>query len=164
MCSLLCFFFVSFLLYIPRQVCHINQSINDYPHFDYYVGNYTSIHLLDCCFMCGDSAWKKCLDCAPHFITNAATPVYFCENCAKLTHGRATKRDKHTVSDVTTESDDLAGLELLSVICIETSHYVCFTRSEDRWVFFDSYASRISKGKVVTVINDCFKLNYAITV
>ena len=121
---------------------------------DYYgiEGNNTSIHLhydhdIDCCFMCGDSAWKKCLDCASHFTTNAATPVYFCENCAKLSHGHATKRDKHTVSDVTTESDDLSGLELLSVICIETSHYVCFTRSEGRWVFFDSYASRIHESK-----------------
>jgi hypothetical protein len=100
---------------------------------------------VDCCFMCGDSAWKKCLDCASHFTANAATPVYFCENCAKLAHGQATKRDKHTVSDVTTESDDLSGLELLSVICIETSHYICFTRSEDRWVFFDSMANRVRK-------------------
>ena len=101
--------------------------------------------------MCGDSAWKKCLECAPLFTTNAATPVYFCENCAKLTHGQATKRDKHEVLDTPTESDDLSGLELLSVICIETSHYVCFTRSEGRWVFFDSYASRISKGNGVTI-------------
>ena len=102
--------------------------------------------LLDCCFMCGDSsARKKCIDCASHFTAKAATPIYFCENCAKLAHGYATKRDKHTVSDVTTRSDDLTGLELLSVICVETSHYVCFTRSEDRWIFFDSMAYRVSK-------------------
>ena len=33
-------------------------------------------------------------------------------------------------------------LELMSVVCIEKSHYVCFTRLEDRWVFFDSMADR----------------------
>ena len=35
-------------------------------------------------------------------------------------------------------------LELLSVLCIETSHYVCFTRDvEGRWLFFDSMANRV---------------------
>ena len=92
--------------------------------------------------MCGNSAWKKCRDCMPYFTTDATTHVYFCENCAKLTHS---KRDKHTVMDVAAEPGQ--ELELLSVICIETSHYVCFSRSENRWIFFDSYASRISKGK-----------------
>ena len=38
-------------------------------------------------------------------------------------------------------------LDLLSVICIETSHYVCFTRdprddTERKWIFFDSMADR----------------------
>jgi hypothetical protein len=35
-------------------------------------------------------------------------------------------------------------LELLSVLCIETSHYVCFSRDNDgRWLFFDSMADRL---------------------
>ena len=37
-------------------------------------------------------------------------------------------------------------LKLISVICIETSHYVCFTRitgsGDDQWLFFDSMAER----------------------
>ena len=37
----------------------------------------------------------------------------------------------------------ITELELLSVICIETSHYVCFSRSEDQWIFFDSMANRV---------------------
>ena len=45
------------------------------------------------------------------------------------------------------EMQDFTGasnLELLSVICIETRHYVCFTRhSDNQWVFFDSMASRV---------------------
>ena len=123
--------------------------------FSYYVKGDLEVAIIiiifvkftDCCFMCGDPAWKQCHDCMPYFTTNATTPVYFCDNCTKLAHGQATKRDKHRVSDITAESGDLTELELLSVICIETSHYVCFTRSEDKWVFFDSYGSRISKGR-----------------
>ena len=39
---------------------------------------------------------------------------------------------------------DVGELELLSVLCIETSHYVCFTRdTEGRWLFFDSMANRV---------------------
>ena len=38
-----------------------------------------------------------------------------------------------------------AHLQLLSVICIETSHYVCFTRSEQRWIFMDSMADRVGE-------------------
>ena len=36
-------------------------------------------------------------------------------------------------------------MQLLSVICIETSHYVCFTRSGDKWLFHDSMADRLRK-------------------
>jgi len=39
---------------------------------------------------------------------------------------------------------EVGTLQLLSVLCIETSHYVCFTRimgsERDEWVFFDSMA------------------------
>ena len=36
-------------------------------------------------------------------------------------------------------------LQLLSVICIETSHYVCFTRTGDHWLFMDSMADRVGE-------------------
>ena len=46
------------------------------------------------------------------------------------------------------KSFDTRTLQLLSVFCIETSHYVCFTRitgsGKDEWVFFDSMAERQS--------------------
>ena len=38
-----------------------------------------------------------------------------------------------------------AHLQLLSVVCIETSHYVCFTRADGRWVFMDSMADRVGE-------------------
>jgi hypothetical protein len=47
--------------------------------------------------------------------------------------------------DVAPDAGNINELDLLSVICIETSHYICFTRSEERWVFFDSMANRVRK-------------------
>ena len=62
------------------------------------------------------------------------------------------------------EMQDLTGasnLELLSVICIETSHYVCFTRhSGNQWVFFDSMASRVCKLLVSFSLNNKSLLCY----
>ena len=51
---------------------------------------------------------------------------------------------------------DTGTLQLLSVLCIETSHYVCFTRitgssGKDEWVFFDSMAER--QGKKLNVVH-----------
>ena len=101
--------------------------------------------------MCSDSAWKECYDCTPYFNESANDPqvIYFCEKCAELTHTKGTQHDQHDVQDVTADVRGINELDLLSVICIETSHYVCFTRSEDRWVFVDSMANRISKSRTL---------------
>ena len=102
----------------------------------------------DQCFICKDSAWKECPDCVSHFVADNphnTDVVYFCENCAQLSHGKSTGRDGHLMREVAPDAGRINELDLLSVICIETSHYICFTRSEDRWVFFDSMANRVSK-------------------
>ena len=64
--------------------------------------------------------------------------MYFCDQCNARVHKHPT-RVSHTP-----ERKEVAELELLSVLCIETSHYVCFSRdSEGRWLFFDSMADRL---------------------
>ena len=98
--------------------------------------------------MCGNSAWRECYDCVAHFTTNIYEPldvVYFCDSCSQLVHRESTKRTGHKVAEVTPDPGGINELDLLSVICIETSHYICFTRSEERWVFFDSMASRVGE-------------------
>ena len=51
-------------------------------------------------------------------------------------------------------------LQLLSVLCIETSHYVCFTRAtRNDWVFFDSMAERLGKSVQVIVYVKCCNYN-----
>ncbi len=67
--------------------------------------------------------------------------AYFCDSCAAVVHGVPT-RTGHPLEKVTESTE----LELLSVICFETNHYVCFARSENQWVFFDSMGkNRICK-------------------
>ena len=98
--------------------------------------------------MCGDTAWKECPECISEFSDFTQSPpsdvVYFCERCSDLAHGKTT-RSGHKVTEVTPDVGGVNELDLLSVICIETSHYICFTRSEERWVFFDSMASRVGE-------------------
>ena len=44
------------------------------------------------------------------------------------------------------DTSKFSKMQLLSVICIETSHYVCYTRTtNNRWLFHDSMANRICK-------------------
>ena len=73
--------------------------------------------------------------------------LYFCANCWPLWHQKSHR--KCHKQEIATENDDdfdTGTLQLLSVLCIETSHYVCFTRitgsGKDEWVFFDSMAER----------------------
>ena len=106
----------------------------------------------DRCKICGDPAWKECCECTLLFVTTRdgrmrGDVVYFCEKCAQLAHGRATERDGHEIRDMATDPDCVTELDLLSVICFEFGRYTCFTRSEDRWVFFDSMARQVSKSQ-----------------
>lgn len=94
--------------------------------------------------MCGDSAWKECHECTRVF-TTIPTAVHFCEKCAVVTHAQASGRAGHNVTDVATDPDSINELDLLSVICFEASHYFCFTRSEDTWVFSNSMAFQVGK-------------------
>lgn len=100
------------------------------------------------CKVCGKPAWKECHECTQSFHGYSDNPcdvVYFCEKCAQLAHGKAAQRDGHKVQDIAADPGGVTELDLLSVICHEFNHYTCFTRSEDRWVFFDSMANRVSK-------------------
>ena len=64
--------------------------------------------------------------------------MFFCDTCSERVHSHKARRDH------TPEKCEGGELELLSVLCIETSHYVCFTRDPDgRWLFFDSMANRV---------------------
>ena len=97
------------------------------------------------CFICAKSAWNKCSECTSDFVAEL-TFISFCDGCSKLVHSNPSRRN-HKVMKCDEELDigSLTELDLLSVICIETSHYVCFSRADDKWIFFDSMANRVCK-------------------
>ena len=103
----------------------------------------------DQCFNCEKSAWKQCSACAHEYRSEERTAGgfdYVCDSCSHVVHSPKS-RSNHVVQSVAPppEVADLSELDLLSVICIETSHYVCFVHWEKRWIFFDSMANRVCK-------------------
>ena len=100
------------------------------------------------CFVCSErAALCYCDGCAAEFQKS----VHLCGECDKRFHAHP-ERVKHGRQQVATGEHVGVSLDLLSVVCIETSHYVCFTKqpSDDpnnphKWIFFDSMANRVCK-------------------
>ena len=84
----------------------------------------------------------SCDGCAAEFQKDG----HLCGECDKKFHTHP-DRAKHNHQHVMEPTG--VSLDLLSVICIETSHHVCFTRQPDawhrKWIFFDSMANRVCK-------------------
>ena len=101
----------------------------------------------ECCFCLNDSVSHACYTC-PKELFNITDPyVYYCSDCNVKAHGL---RKGHRVVDAkikpgTSDATQFSKMQLLSVICIETSHYVCYTKSGDKWLFHDSMANRLCK-------------------
>jgi len=109
----------------------------------------TSFHPLECqsCFMCNKPGSCVCNDCTDDPSLQGCEKLYFCDKCSFLWHNHPNRQDHrpHELKLTGIGDDfDTGRLQLLSVLCIETSHYVCFTRvTENDWVFFDSMAERL---------------------
>lgn len=113
------------------------------------------------CFVCNDRAIYSCEGCAIEF----QKAVQLCVECDKRFHAHP-GRANHGRQNVATASDHIGvSLDLLSVICIETSHYVCFTKqpSDDpnnahKWIFFDSMANRVYDRFNIPSVTECSDL------
>ena len=96
------------------------------------------------CFVCGQPGEAVCGECNK-LEFNKNEVQYFCKRCFNVWHEHP-KRQQHKFVPRKPSNTDTGRLQLLSVLCIETSHYVCFTRvtgyGKDEWVFFDSMAER----------------------
>ena len=97
------------------------------------------------CVVCEDIAEYECKECS--FNQVIETPFFcasFCTTCCGQVH-KHHKRRNHRWKEIKVGSELYEGeeLELFSVVCIETSHYVSFVKFEDhQWVFFDSMSDR----------------------
>ena len=97
------------------------------------------------CSICNQQDSYVCIDCS----TELKQLKYYCAPCSLHQHQIYCDHE-HDLSNHANGT-----LQLLSVLCIETSHYVCFTRitgsGKDEWVFFDSMAER--QGNMYVHIN-----------
>ena len=105
--------------------------------------------------MCDAPGEKLCTECSQEKNIIGAS-VYFCDECSMLWHTHPDRQSHNLV--IKSNVADTYPLELLSVLCIEYSQYVCFTRitgsGKDQWVFFDSMAGRTGKDTMcLTCIN-----------
>ena len=103
------------------------------------------------CMVCSKQGTDFCPDCGPGKQGGIKeNPSYFCKDCVGLWHTHENRKHHKPISKQSSsdgvDGGDTGRLRLLSVLCIETSHYVCFTRVQgsgtNEWVFFDSMAER----------------------
>lgn len=102
------------------------------------------------CFVCGRLACKECRDCFRPDVGLEGTS--YCSTCSDAVH-KHPDRLQHTLSNLKAvegvSKDNPVQrhyMDLCAVVCIETSHYVCFVKCgqdpDSTWVFFDSMADR----------------------
>ena len=101
------------------------------------------------CLVCGRGGRITCAACyhEKSFVNGIKKP-FFCDTCSRKWHNH-NRRKHHKLCAKDCQYFSTGILQLLSVICIETHHYVCFNRitgsGKDEWVFFDSMAERLCK-------------------
>ena len=107
----------------------------------------------DKCIFCGEPARMRCDVCQSRFMSEERdNSVYLCSTCDKRAH-KSPETQRHARDKECSPS----YLKLLSVICIETSHYVCFTRADDEWwIFLDSMAYRVCESLVNMKLNSLY--------
>ena len=99
------------------------------------------------CLVCGKPGSVVCEDCsAEKDFAQDKMWCFFCDHCSKNWHSHGIRQTHKPWNKQKCQNFTSGTLQLLSVLCIETSHYVCFTRimgtGGDKWVFFDSMAER----------------------
>ena len=99
---------------------------------------YINLYIAGLCCVCQRRKGFVCNKCSQQ----KNEMLYYCNNCSFRWH-QSYCDHQHLLYN---KDFDTGTLQLLSVLCIETSHYVCFTRitgsGKDEWVFFDSMAER----------------------
>ncbi|XP_033235503.1 ubiquitin carboxyl-terminal hydrolase CYLD isoform X2 [Drosophila pseudoobscura] len=128
---------------LPSQVLDVTDIIENSPRQ---------------CFLCGKLAEYECNECFGSLQVGQVSGLEctaFCQQCLVTFHMHA-KRNNHVPTKICIPKDfrimadhmvvPRVYMELFSVVCIETSHYVAFVKSgsgpDAPWCFFDSMADR----------------------
>ncbi|KAM8915064.1 ubiquitin carboxyl-terminal hydrolase CYLD isoform 1-T2 [Spinachia spinachia] len=122
------------------------------------------------CFICGRLAAFECLQCLPDRKLQPGRIKQYCSTCNPQVHSHPS-RQGHSPKALSVPAD--AGsdspvprhvMQLLAVLCIQTSHYVSFVKfgpDPHSWLFFDSMADRSGDdqpGYNIPVIRACPEL------
>nr|XP_054748343.1 ubiquitin carboxyl-terminal hydrolase CYLD-like [Lytechinus pictus] len=111
------------------------------------------------CTICGELAKVECRDCRPDEEISEEFIKSYCFSCCDMSHSSL---PSHRIKQLTLNPEVEKGFELMTrtgqqlhfqrqtmelfaVVCIQTSHYVAFVKTETKpthWVFFDSMADR----------------------
>jgi ubiquitin thioesterase CYLD len=108
------------------------------------------------CGICGGPPKLLCLECGTKETVFQDIKHYWCSTCNRTLHQHPQRQDhKPERFDIKAMSQHKVTLDLLSVVCIEKSHYVCFSRHGRRWFFFDSMADRTDDGFNIPCVQEC---------
>ena len=118
--------------------------------------HYSAVRGIQECHFCKKlTAIFSCSTCATELFKTEEAYVFLCSECSELSHRsrKGHKVEEIEVKEMMGDTSKFSKMQLLSVICIETSHYVCYTRTtKNRWLFHDSMANRICKN-ICLIIN-----------
>uniref|UniRef100_L7M8K2 ubiquitinyl hydrolase 1 n=1 Tax=Rhipicephalus pulchellus TaxID=72859 RepID=L7M8K2_RHIPC len=102
------------------------------------------------CYVCGRQATQECWECFRPDVGLECTS--YCDSCSKTVHQHKDRTDHKQepllIKDSCRNDAPLRRevMDLFAVVCIETSHYVCFVKcpvkDKHTWCFFDSMADR----------------------
>uniref|UniRef100_A0AAQ4QAR7 Glutathione hydrolase n=1 Tax=Gasterosteus aculeatus aculeatus TaxID=481459 RepID=A0AAQ4QAR7_GASAC len=105
------------------------------------------------CFICGHLAAFECLQCLPDRKLQPGRIKQYCSTCNSQVHSHPARQGHSPKAlSVPARSESPVPrhvMQLLAVLCIQTSHYVSFVKfgpDPRSWVFFDSMADRCGDG------------------
>nr|XP_046240624.1 ubiquitin carboxyl-terminal hydrolase CYLD [Scatophagus argus] len=103
------------------------------------------------CFVCGHLAQHECLQCLTDRKLQPGRIKQYCSTCNTQVHTHPSRQD-HSPKTLAVPENVASGtplprrtMQLFAVLCIQTSHYVCFVKygpNPQSWLFFDSMADR----------------------
>uniref|UniRef100_A0A3Q3X5S1 ubiquitinyl hydrolase 1 n=1 Tax=Mola mola TaxID=94237 RepID=A0A3Q3X5S1_MOLML len=103
------------------------------------------------CFICGHLAELECLQCLPDRRLQPGRIKQYCSLCSTQVHSHPS-RQGHSPKTLSVPGNlpvdtpvPRHKMDLFAVLCIQTSHYVCFVKygpNPHSWLFFDSMADR----------------------
>uniref|UniRef100_A0A8D0GX27 USP domain-containing protein n=1 Tax=Sphenodon punctatus TaxID=8508 RepID=A0A8D0GX27_SPHPU len=107
------------------------------------------------CYLCQALATVECPECYGDPTLGMGRIKQYCSICSQQVHRHCARRSHHPrplrLPEELSRLHPLPGpvphqtMQLFAVLCIETSHYVAFTRhgpDPHHWLFFDSMADR----------------------